>query len=140
MFLSRMCARVCVCDLCVICLRTLKQMIWYNRTIHELMAATHVLFQATRCTKTLLAHITFIRFLFRVNTHVDFQFFTIVCSKNSLSCSLRSARRIVLYYSKTFSRSISVTFAFSTPPIVLVPEVFKSWSSAEAKSRKCVGR
>ena len=30
-------------------------------------------FQITRSTKTLLAHITFVRFLVRVNTHVRFQ-------------------------------------------------------------------
>ena len=47
--------------------------IWYNRTINELMAATHVNFQTTRVSKTLLAHSTFIRFLVRVRTHVVFQ-------------------------------------------------------------------
>ena len=34
------------------------------------MEATHVNFQITRTTKTLLAHITFVRFLVRVNTLV----------------------------------------------------------------------
>ena len=34
---------------------------------------THVAFQSTRFTKTLLAHIAFVRFLVRVNTHVAFQ-------------------------------------------------------------------
>ena len=34
---------------------------------------THVPFQITRFTKTLLAHITFVRFLVRVNTHVVFK-------------------------------------------------------------------
>ena len=37
------------------------------------MVSTHVDFQLTRCTKTLLAHITFVRLLVRVNTHVVFQ-------------------------------------------------------------------
>ena len=37
------------------------------------MLSTHVPFQMTRFTKTLLAHITFVRFLVRVNTHVGFQ-------------------------------------------------------------------
>ena len=35
--------------------------------------STHVSFQMIRSTKTLLAHITFVRFLVRVNTHVGFQ-------------------------------------------------------------------
>ena len=43
---------------------------WYNRTIHELMPATHVDFQSIRSTKLHLAHIAFVRFLVRVNTHV----------------------------------------------------------------------
>ena len=43
---------------------------WYNRTIHELMPATHVDFQSIRSTKLHLAHITLVRFLVRVNTHV----------------------------------------------------------------------
>ena len=34
---------------------------------------THVDFQLTRCTKLHLAHFTLIRFLVRVNAHVDFQ-------------------------------------------------------------------
>ena len=34
---------------------------------------THVVFQSTRFTKTLLAHITLVRFLVRVNTHVSGQ-------------------------------------------------------------------
>ena len=38
-----------------------------------LMLSTHVPFQSTRFTKALLAHITFIRFLVRVNTLVLFQ-------------------------------------------------------------------
>jgi hypothetical protein len=38
------------------------------------MAETHVGFQITRSSKTLLAHIAFVRLLVRVNTHVDFQF------------------------------------------------------------------
>ena len=46
---------------------------WYNRTIHELMPATHVDFQSIRSTKLHLAHIAFVRFLVRVNTHVHFQ-------------------------------------------------------------------
>ncbi len=46
---------------------------WYNRTIHELMPATHVDFQITRLTKLHLAYITFVRFLVCVNTHVPFQ-------------------------------------------------------------------
>ena len=46
---------------------------WYNRTIHELMPATHVDFQSIRSTKLHLAHITLVRFLVRVNTHVPFQ-------------------------------------------------------------------
>ena len=40
------------------------------RTTNELMLSTHVFFQMTRLTKTLLAHITFIRFLVRVRKHV----------------------------------------------------------------------
>ena len=40
---------------------------------NELMLSTHVLCQITRCTKALLANITFIRFLVRVNTLVGFQ-------------------------------------------------------------------
>ena len=38
-----------------------------------LMLSTHVPFQSTRFTKALLANITFIRSLVRVNTHVRFQ-------------------------------------------------------------------
>ena len=34
------------------------------------MVSTHVPFQTTRFTKTLLAHIALVRFLVRVNTHV----------------------------------------------------------------------
>ena len=34
---------------------------------------THVNFHLTICTKTLLADIAFVRLLVRVNTHVDFQ-------------------------------------------------------------------
>ena len=34
---------------------------------------THVIFQSIRMTKLHLAHITLVRFLVRVNTHVDFQ-------------------------------------------------------------------
>ena len=41
-------------------------------TVKELMLSTHVLFQMTRFTKTLLAHMAFVRFLVRMNTHVDF--------------------------------------------------------------------
>ena len=37
------------------------------------MLSTHVPLQITRITKTLLAHITFVRFLLCVNTHVRFQ-------------------------------------------------------------------
>ena len=37
------------------------------------MVATHVPFQITRCTKSFIAHITFVRFLVRVNTHVVLQ-------------------------------------------------------------------
>ena len=44
---------------------------------------THVNFQMTRCTKTLLAHDTFIRFLVRVNTLVVFQ--TIRMTKSLLA-------------------------------------------------------
>ena len=43
------------------------------RTTNELMLSAHVPFQITRITETLLAHITLVRFLVRVNTHVAFQ-------------------------------------------------------------------
>ena len=49
---------------------------WYQVQqdyVNELMNVTHVPFQMTRCTKTFLAHITFVRFLFRVRTHVGLQ-------------------------------------------------------------------
>ena len=39
----------------------------------ELMLSTHVVFQTIRMTISLLAHIALVRFLVRVNTHVDFQ-------------------------------------------------------------------
>ena len=39
----------------------------------ELMLSTHVVFQTTRMTISLLAHIALVRFLVRVNTHVAFQ-------------------------------------------------------------------
>ena len=39
----------------------------------ELMLSTHVVLQTTRLTKTLLALMALVRFLVRVNTHVDFQ-------------------------------------------------------------------
>ena len=39
----------------------------------ELTMSTRVGFQMTRLSKTLLAHIAFVRFLVRVNTHVAFQ-------------------------------------------------------------------
>jgi hypothetical protein len=42
-------------------------------TREELMAAARVRFQTTRCRKSLLAHVAFVRFLSRVNTHVSFQ-------------------------------------------------------------------
>ena len=45
----------------------------YTMTIKALMLSTHVPSQITRYTKTLLAHITLVRFLVRVNTHVGFQ-------------------------------------------------------------------
>ena len=44
----------------------------YTMTIKALMLSTHVPSQITRYTKTLLAHITLVRFLVRVNTHVVF--------------------------------------------------------------------
>ena len=44
-----------------------------TRTAQELVMATHVSCQITRLTKTLLAHVAFVRFLVRVNTHVGFQ-------------------------------------------------------------------
>ena len=40
------------------------------RTTNGLMEKTNVSFQSTRMTKSFIAHITFIRFLVRVNTHV----------------------------------------------------------------------
>ena len=40
---------------------------------HLVRVNTHVDFQTTRLTETLLAHVTFVRFLLRVNTLVDFQ-------------------------------------------------------------------
>ena len=44
------------------------------RTTHdELMLSTHVDFQMTKLTKSFIAHITFKRFLVRVNTLVPFQ-------------------------------------------------------------------
>ena len=45
----------------------------YTMTLKALMLSTHVPSQITRYTKTLLAHITLVRFLVRVNTHVAFQ-------------------------------------------------------------------
>ena len=42
-------------------------------TINELMNVTHVPLQISSSTKTLLAHITFVRFLVRVNAHVHGQ-------------------------------------------------------------------
>ena len=42
----------------------------YTMTLKALMLSTHVPSQITRYTKTLLAHITFVRFLVRVRTHV----------------------------------------------------------------------
>ena len=47
------------------------------------MLSTHVRFQTTRLTKTSPAHITFIRFLVRVNTHVSGQI--VWCSKHLLA-------------------------------------------------------
>ena len=38
-----------------------------------MVVSTHVDFQLTGCTKTLLAHIAFVRLLVRVNTHVRCQ-------------------------------------------------------------------
>jgi hypothetical protein len=40
-------------------------------TINELMKVTHVRFQITRLTKTLLAHIALVRYLVSVKTHVE---------------------------------------------------------------------
>ena len=47
--------------------------VYFRTTNEELMLSALVPFQITRCSKTLLAHITFVRFLVRVNTHVNFQ-------------------------------------------------------------------
>jgi len=49
---------------------------WYQVQqdyVNELMNVTHVPFQATRCTKSFIAHIAFVRLLIRVNTHVGIQ-------------------------------------------------------------------
>ena len=46
--------------------------IYTLRTMEELMSAL-VPFQITRLTKSFIAHITFVRFLVRVNTHVALQ-------------------------------------------------------------------
>jgi len=42
-------------------------------TREELMVSSHVFFQITRCNKTLLANIAFVRLLSRVSAHVAFQ-------------------------------------------------------------------
>ena len=57
--------------------------VYFRTTNEELMLSALVPFQITRCSKTLLAHITFVRFLVRVNTHVSFQ--TTRCSKTLLA-------------------------------------------------------
>ena len=43
------------------------------RSTNELMLSAHVPSQITRCSEALLANIAFVRFLVRVNTHVNFQ-------------------------------------------------------------------
>ena len=40
--------------------------------VELLMLSTHVPFQITRLTKSFIAHVAFVRFLVRVNTHVVF--------------------------------------------------------------------
>ena len=65
----------------------------------------HVLFQTTRITKTLLAHIAFVRFLVRVNTHVAFQ---------TTRLSKTSSRT---HHIRTVSRSCEYACAFSNHQI-----------------------
>ena len=67
---------------------------WYNRTIHELMPATHVDFQSIRSTKLHLANITLVRFLVRVNTHVLFQITRITKSFIAHITFIRSLVRV----------------------------------------------
>ena len=45
----------------------------FRTTNGELMLSALVPFQMTRLTKSFIAHITFVRFLVRVNTHVLFK-------------------------------------------------------------------
>ena len=49
------------------------------RSTNELMLSAHVPSQITRCSEALLANIAFVRFLVRVNTHVNFHL--TICTK-----------------------------------------------------------
>ena len=47
--------------------------VYFRTTNEELMLSALVPFQMTRLTKSFIAHIAFVRFLVRVNTHVTFK-------------------------------------------------------------------
>ena len=64
-----------------------------------MMLSTHVVFQMTRCTKSFIAHITLVRLLVRVNTHVDFQI-------------TDSRKRSRTHHTRTVSRSCEYACGF----------------------------
>ena len=66
---------------------------------------THVAFQSTRFTKTLLAHITFVRSLVRVNTHVSGQIWM-----DYQTPSRKHRTRVALSFSSLLSSSSSFLF------------------------------
>ena len=69
------------------------------------MLSTHVPFQTTRCSKTFLAHITFIRFLVRVNTHV-------VCQMTRLSKTLLAHIAFIRFLVRVNTHVSSALIAF----------------------------
>jgi len=71
-----------------------------------MMVSTHVDFQTTRLTKTLLAHVAFKRFLVRVNTHVDFQ---ITSCSTTLLANIALIRFLVRVSTHVDFQSIGIT-------------------------------
>ena len=67
------------------------------------MVATHVPFQSIRSSKTLLAHITFVRFLVRVNKLVRFQMIRSTKSLLAQITFVRSLVRVSTHVSDQFS-------------------------------------
>ena len=96
---------------------------WYQVQqdyVNELMNVTHVPFQATRCTKSFIAHIAFVRLLIRVNTHVSGQLgwsckhlLANIAFMLLRSLSLHSFSRSHLFFSYLFVHLIIIIIRYS---------------------------